>query len=77
MTVKAYDKDIHFNMVDVAVDSIALPSLVRVMIKYSKADGGRKKGNQIYPVGALMAYFLSYAEVVKMGHSSGLRMDIS
>lgn len=58
MTVKAYDKDIHFNIVDVAVDSIALPSLVCVTIKYSKADGGRKKGNQIYPVGALMAYII-------------------
>ena len=62
-----YDKSVHLNMADVAVDSITSPSLVRVTIKESKTDQFRrgvdiyvgKTSNQICPVGALMAYIAS------------------
>ena len=59
-----YDKDVHINIADVAVDSILSPYLVRVTIKKSKTDKFRrcvdiymgKTRKEICPVGAIMAY---------------------
>ena len=60
----AYDQSVHLNMSDIAIDSIASPSSVRVSIKASKTDQFRrgvdiyvgKTNNPICPVEALTAY---------------------
>ena len=59
-----YDQSVHLNMSDIAIDSTASPSSVRVSIKASKTDQFRrgvdiyvgKTNNPISPVEALMAY---------------------
>ena len=43
----AYDKAVHLNMEDIAVDNVANPSTVKVVIKASKTDQFRK-GVDIY-----------------------------
>ena len=60
----AYDKAVHLNMEDIAVDNVANPSTVKVVIRASKTDQFRKgvdihlgrTQNELCPVEAILAY---------------------
>lgn len=63
-SAQAYDKEVHLNLNDLAIDSHTNPSVIRLRIKQSKTDPFRK-GADIYlgatkaaicPVQALIAY---------------------
>ena len=63
----AYDKAVHLNGEDLAVDSVANPSIIKVTIKASKMDQFRKgvdiyvgrANNELCPVAAILAYVAS------------------
>ena len=63
----AYDKVVHLNREDLAVDSVANPSIIKVTIKASKMDQFRKRvdiyvgrtNNELCPVAAILAYVAS------------------
>ena len=70
----AYDKGVHLNYGDVAVDSKVAPKILRVSIKASKTDPFRKgidvfvgrTGNELCPVAAVLSF------MVKRGNKEGL-----
>lgn len=63
----AYDKAVHLNRADLAVDRVANPSIIKVTIKASKTDQFRKgvdiyvgrTNNELCPVAAILAYVAS------------------